>query len=128
MDTYIHSSTKQPYSLLVEKMNELNDASNSIISEIDDYNAYLLSLKTDSEAAYGLIETLFNSVKNAEKTLDDIDIEEISQKYAKDIDRFYELINEVYNGLLKSPINVDEINACMNELKDINNSILDNGV
>lgn len=127
LDTFIHSSTKQPYSLLVEKMDDLANASKSIISEIDDYNAYLLSLKSDSEAAFAMIENLYLSAKNAEKVLDDIAIAEITAKYENDINRFYELLNEVNINLHKSPIDVDKVNECMSELKNINNTILDNG-
>ena len=127
LDTYIHSATKQPYSLLVEKMNELSSASHSIISEIDEYNNYFTSLKTDSENAFNMIKSLYLSARNAEKTLSDIDIAEITTKYEERINRFYELLNEVNLLLLKSPIDVDQVNACMDELKDINNTILDNG-
>ena len=51
LDTFIHSVTKQPYTILVEKMNLLNDESNSTSQAIDDFDRYLLSLKNDSEVA-----------------------------------------------------------------------------
>ena len=127
LDTYIHSSTKQPYSLLVEKMNELDTASNSIISEIDDFNAYLLSLKSDSELAFMMIEKLFSSVKEAEALLDKINISEIAAKYIDSINRFYELLSSVNSLLFKSPIDVDKVNEYMNELCEINSSNFDNG-
>ena len=63
LDTYIHSTTKQPYSLLVNKMNELSTASNAIISDIDEYNSYITSLKADAEIAYKTVFEFYEKVK-----------------------------------------------------------------
>ena len=127
LDTFIHSNVKQPYSSLVEKMNELKEASDSIISELDEFNSYLHSLKSDSEEAYKLLFTFFDKLKRAEKEINDINISRLREKYTKDFDRSYELLNSINALLMKSPINVDEINKNVAELYEVCNNILDDG-
>lgn len=127
LDTFIHSNIKQPYSSLVGKMNELKDASNSIISELDEFNSYLASLKTDSEAAYRLIFKFFEDIKKAEKEIREINISRINEKYSADFDKSYELLNSIYNLLRQSPIDVDQVNKYVAELYEVSNDILDDG-
>ena len=127
LDTFIHSNVKQPYSLLVNKMNELKDASDSIISELDEFNSYLASLKKDSEDAYKLIFSFFDKIKRAEKEIRDINISRLKEKYTAEFDRSYELLNIIHDLLRQSPINVDEVNKNVAELYDVCKNILDDG-
>ena len=127
LDTFIHSNVKQPYSLLVGKMNELKEASDSIIVELDEFNSYIASLKTDSEEAYKLIFVFFDKIKRAEKEIRDINISRLQEKYVEDFDKSYELLNSIHELLRKTPINVDEVNKCVHELYDVCNTILDDG-
>ena len=127
LDTFIHSNVKQPYSSLVNKMKELKEASDSIISELDEFNSYIASLKTDCEAAYSLLFTFFDKIKRAEKEIRDINISRLSEKYSEDFDKSYELLNSINNLLRKSPIDVDSVNKCVVQLYEVCNNILDDG-
>lgn len=124
LDTFVHSATKQPYSLLLKKMNELKSSSESIISEIDDFNNYILSLKEDSEYAYNLVYDFFNKIVEAEKDVDEINIKSVSEKYQVPFTHLYELLNSVYNRLIVQPINVEEVNREVAEIKELSNSLL----
>ncbi len=127
LDTFIHSSTKQPYSLLVNKMNELEEASKTVIASLDEFDKYIASLKIDSENAYNLLFQYYEKVREGEKTIRDIDIQKISEKYSDKINRFYDLLEEVNQLLLTSPIDVDKVNKSVGELQDIDNELFDNG-
>ena len=127
LDTFIHSSIKQPYSILVEKMDELREASNSIISELDEFSVYLSSLKTDSEQAYKLVFSFFDKLKHAEKEVRDINIPRLKEKYDNAFNLSYEKLNIINDLLLKTPIDVDAVNANVSELYEISNDILDGG-
>lgn len=127
LDTFIHSNVKQPYSSLVAKMNELKEASDSIISDLDEFNSYIASLKSDSEAAYKLLFDFFDKVKKAEKEIRDINISRLNEKYSEDFDKSYELLNSIYELLRKTPIDVDQVNKCVAELYEVSNDILDDG-
>lgn len=127
LDTFIHSATKQPYSLLLKKMNELKSSSESIISEIDDFNNYILSLKDDSENAYNLVYSFYAQLVDAEKRVDQINIKSVSDKYNVAFDHLYELLNSVYKHLIKQPIDVEMVNHEVNELRELSNSLLGDG-
>lgn len=125
LDTFIHSSTKQPYSLLLKKMNELKSSSESIITEIDEFNQYILSLKEDSEYAYNLVYAFFDKIIEAEQRVEDINIKSVSEKYRVAFDHFYSLLNSVYKRLIVQPINVEEVNREIGEMKELAGSLLD---
>ncbi|MDY6275863.1 MAG: septation ring formation regulator EzrA [Bacilli bacterium] len=127
LDTFIHSATKQPYSLLLKKMNELKSSSESIISEIEDFNQYIVSLKEDSENAYNLVFEFFTKIVEAEKRVDQINIQSVTEKYRVPFDHMYELLNSVYKCLIVQPINVEQVNREVGEIKELGNSILDDG-
>ena len=127
LDTFIHSGTKQPYSLLLKKMNELKTASESIITEIDDFNHYIASLKEDAETAYNLVYSFFNELVEAEKRVDEINIKSVSEKYQVPFNHLYELLNSVYNRLIKQPINIEEVNREIAEIRELAGSLLGDG-
>lgn len=123
LDTFIHSVTKQPYTILVEKMNLLNDESNSTSQAIDDFDRYLLSLKNDSEVAFNSVSTFDTKMKDAEYYLRLIDIPALNKKYQPDIDRCYDLLNQIYTKLNNLPIDVAVINQLENELNQVGESV-----
>lgn len=128
LDTFIHSATKQPYSLLVSKMEELKEASQTVIASMDEFSIYLSSLRNDSENAYKIIFEYFYKVKEAEKTVRNMKVDKICEKYSEQFEHFYDLLNNVNDLLLAQPIDIDKVNSYINELAEINNSILDNGL
>ncbi len=127
LDTFIHSATKQPYSLLVNKMNELSTASNSIISDIDEYNNYIASLKSDAESAYNVVYAFYDKVKKAEQQVREINVAKCSEKYAPKFEKLYELLNSINSLLTHSPIDVDQVNKLQRDLFEISNDLLDDG-
>ncbi len=127
LDTLIHSSTKQPFSALVKKMTELSDASKVVIESMDEFSKYLISLKEDSETAHKLIYELFENAKKAEYDVTNMKVAKMSEKYAPTFDRFYELVNLLEETLQHTPIDVDKVNECVEELNQINSEVLDKG-
>ncbi|MCI6329793.1 MAG: septation ring formation regulator EzrA [Erysipelotrichaceae bacterium] len=128
LDTYIHSATKQPYSMLVSKMRELKTASDEVIASMDDFMKYIASLKNDSEEAFKHVYEGFYKVKEIERTLRKIDIEKIDAKYHEVVERYYDYLKEV-NVLLKTkPINVEKINNDIVEMTKIENEYFGKGL
>ena len=125
LDTYIHTVPRRPFTTLVEKMDELKEASNEVIQEMDDFSNYLVSLKNDSQNAYQLITVHYFKLKEAEETIRLINNPNIEAKYAEQISRSYELINLINGLLYTAPINVDQVNEYAKELCDIGQAILD---
>ena len=124
LDTFIHSGTKQPYSLLMNKMNELSDASNSIISDIDEYNSYINSLKVDAEAAYEVVYSFYDKIRKAEQLVREINVQKVSEKYNPKFDTLFVLLNQLSDKLVRSPIDIECVNNLVHEVYEITNVIL----
>ena len=127
LDTFIHSATKQPYSILLNKMDELSAASNAIISDIEEYNSYISSLKADAEKAYSVVFEAYDKVKTAEYQVSKMNVKKVSEKYQPQFDELYRLLNDIYNCLITNPIDIDKVNSLLHEYYEIANVILDSG-
>ena len=127
LDTFIHSATKQPYSILMNKMNELSAASNAIISDIEEYNSYISSLKSDAEKAYSVVFSAYGKVKAAEYQVRKINVKKVSEKYQPKFDTLYKLLNNIYENLVTECIDIDKVNSLLHEYYEIANVTLENG-
>ena len=127
LDTFIHSATKQPYSILLNKMDELSAASNAIISDIEEYNSYISSLKADAEKAYGVVFEAYDKVKTAEQQVMKMNVKKVNEKYQPKFDELYRLLNDIYNCLITNPIDIDKVNSLLHDYYEIANVILDDG-
>ncbi len=119
LDTFIHSATKQPYSILVEKMHELQTKTKSIEASLDAYQVYLDSLKNDSETAYGLLDTYYLRAKKSEKIIRDVSLDVFTEKYALKIDSIYDSIDLLYKTLKTLPIDVKKVGELVKSLNDV---------
>lgn len=106
LDTYIHSSDNQPYTVLVEKMYLLRDEALDAERAIQDFNDYLQSLKTDSENAIHQVAVYYEMMQSSEIILRKIDIPSVSEEYTPRIQEVYETIDNIYNLLFTRPIDV----------------------
>ena len=124
LDTLVHSSVKQPFSVLYSKMNDLHKETDLVISEIESFMAYLESLKRESEIAYQKIYEYFALLKNAENDLRQINNEFIYNKYKPTIDHLFDLISQVNDLLKVTPIDVEKVNANIEQIHNEGDSLL----
>ena len=125
LDNFIHSGTKQPYSILRKKLSELQVDYDKAKVSLDDFTAYLDSLKTSSEEAYTLVFVYYYRCKQIESTLRDMGLPEFAEAYQGQLETCYELLNIIDRTLKVQPINVAFINAKVEELKNLANNIFE---
>ena len=118
LDTFIHSGTKQPYSILVEKMHVLRDEAEQASAAIDDFERYLFSLKADTEAAVVTIDEFHDKIHLCEVALDKIGLDVVRQKYATAVEQAYDYIDEVFRLVHTLPIDVEAVNENVNSLHE----------
>jgi septation ring formation regulator len=123
LDTYIHSGTRQPYTLLVEKMHLLRDQAEQAQKLIDSFKAYLGSLKTDSEAAYKALPLFYSRLKRAEKSIRDINLEAVSAKFNPRVDECFAIIGNLDKDLQHMPIDVEKVDKDIHELSEKGDSL-----
>lgn len=124
LNTYVHSINKQPYSMIVTKLNELKTTTEIVQNDLDSFSKYLISLKDGSQSAYNLIFEIYDQVKSAEKIIRDINIDNITKKYEESINRIYALFDEIKTLLYTKPIPVDEVNVLAEELSGLSTKLL----
>lgn len=117
LDSFTHSSTRQPFSVLVEKMNQLKEESDVAEKLLGRFFAYIDSLRNDAENAHTYIKQSFFLLKATEAKLRDIKVEAFITRQEGEFQRGYELIDLVTMTLQKAPIDVTMTNTYVEELK-----------
>ncbi len=95
LDTFIHSNTKQPYTILLEKMDILKEESEKSDSAIDEFNQYLFSLKKDTDDAYQSIGKYYFQLAQEEALVRGIALEPVSSSFQPTFDRLHEVIDSI---------------------------------
>lgn len=117
LDTFIHSNTKQPYTILLEKMEILKEESEKSDSAIDEFNQYLFSLKKDTDDAYQSIGKYYFQLAQEEALVRGIALEPVSSSFQPTFDRLHEVIDSIYKLFSSQPIDVEKVNALATELR-----------
>ena len=125
LDNFIHSSLKQPFSTLKNKLDELEEQYNKAKEGIEDFKAYIEFLKSSSEEAYTLVFVYYYRLKQIESLLREIALPVFSQQYKVRIEDCYDLLNEIDKAVKIQPIAVDEINEKVDILKNTANALFD---
>ena len=125
LDNYVHSSLKQPFSSLKNKLDELSEHYEKARQGIDEFKTYVDFLKSSSEEAYTLVFVYYYRLKQVESLLREIDLPLFSQQYGVRIEDCYDLLNEIDKAVKVQPIAVDEINEKVDILKSTANALFD---
>ncbi len=125
LDGFVHSGTRQPFSLLKQKLDEL-EANYQIVNEgVNTFKNYIDSLKNTAEEAYNLISVYYYQVKEAEKALEEINVDSFTSLYKEKIEAVYEVLNDIYTEVQSKPINVEEVNNKIVNLKNMANAMFE---
>ncbi|MGN1294885.1 MAG: septation ring formation regulator EzrA, partial [Bacilli bacterium] len=123
-DTYMHSSTKQPYSFLVFKTKDLENEVLRIDSIINEFNNYLGSLKGDTENAYSKICEYFIKLKDAQAEVRDIAVNEFSLLMKNRFDTAYDYLERIGDIIKVKPIDVAAANDTLLAADELINELL----
>lgn len=125
LDGFLHSETKQPYSVLYEKLSNLNTNYEVANSGLKEFKAYLDSLRISCEEAYNMVSIYYYRVKQIENTIKLMDVPNFTSKYHEQIEHIYDLLNSLDSSLKVKPIDVNNINCVAEELKSEANIFFD---
>lgn len=117
LDTFEHSSNRQAYTVLVEKMHELRDQTDDCIAHINEFHKSLVRMKKDVESANADLPTYAIKVRQAEASIRDINIPSVEAKYSQSINSIFEMIDNLYETISSVPIDVRKVNSIHEELK-----------
>lgn len=118
LDNYVHSNSAQLFTVLVEKMNNLDEMVTKAKSELTSFEDYLHSLKKDSEQASVMIKEYYEKNRTSESDVRLLNVEILNKRYAPRFKEIYDLIDTLYADLMKMPINVKKVNEEVNSLRN----------
>lgn len=119
LDTFIHASTKQPYSVLLQKMKELEENLKKAEEDIKEYMNYVDSLRSDSDTAFNLVSDAFIQLKQAEAMLRNLEVPNYEKRLVDRFKQAYEYLNNIYNTLMVPPIKVKEVNRLVSAFQTV---------
>ena len=125
LDGFVLSGTRQPFSLLKNQLDELKANYEVVAAGIEDFKNYIESLKTTAEEAYKMIYVYYGRMKEMEKVLKDIGLEELRISYQEKIDAVYDVLNYLYEKIQSKPIDVEEVANKIEQLKNISNALFE---
>lgn len=125
LDGFVHSGTKQPFSLLKKKLDDLNHNYENASVGLAEFKTYLESLKISAQEAYNMVFNYYYRAKQIELQIREFGIPSLVENYSQAIDEVYEHINEIDKLIKKKPINIVEVNQKVESLKGIANTLFD---
>jgi septation ring formation regulator EzrA len=117
LDTLVLAGTKQPYTLQVEKINILKKEAELGEQKLDAFTRYLSSLKTQSQEAYASVNQYFLQFKDAEKALDDLNMQILIDQYYPLFTKFYQHLKHIVDALSLLPIDMNVVQQNLNLIK-----------
>ncbi len=125
LDGFIHSETKQPYSVLHSKLELLKNDYEIAYTALNDFKAYLESLRISCEEAYSMVFLYFTRAKQIENTLLSMNLPEHTKPYSDTLEEIFELLNDIDGALKVKPIDVNSLNEKAENLKEKANNFFD---
>ncbi len=117
LDTLVLAGTKQPYTLQVEKIKILKKEAEIGEQKLDAFTRYLSSLKTQSQEAYASVNQYFLQFKDAEKALDDLNMQILIDQYYPLLTKFYQHLKQIVDALSLLPIDMNVVQQNLNVIK-----------
>jgi septation ring formation regulator EzrA len=117
LDTLVLAGTKQPYTLQVDKINILKKEAELGEQKLDAFTRYLSSLKTQSQEAYASVNQYFLQFKDAEKALDDLNMQILVDQYYPMLTTFYQHLKQIVDALSLLPIDMNIVQQNLNLIK-----------
>ncbi len=116
LDSYINSSTKQPYSMLVTTIDDLEQKVQSIQKAFDDFHDYLKELKASIEKAFAYVREGYTLLKEADFDLREMDVENFTNVMRPNIDKGMKMLTDLDKELKVLPIDVMKVNSDYNDV------------
>ena len=115
LDSYINSSTKQPYTMLVTTITELENQVKAIQKVFDDFHEYLKQQKADSERDFRYIKEAYSQLLEAKNKLRKLNIDAVTASFEPRIEIGEEMIYKLDKEISATPIDVMKINSDYSE-------------
>lgn len=119
LDSFLHSATKQPYTVLVEKVMQLEQESVKVNEVLKEFQQHIESLRFIVEDGHAICRILFTRFKELEIMLRELDVDSYTQMFDEDFTSGYMMISEINILVRQRPIEVTKVEVLTNELRKL---------
>lgn len=116
LDTYIHASSKQPYTSLVEKMGELKEEVAKASEALTSFTAKVRGFFNDVVKANEKCEDYSDRLYEIESDIRSLKVASYNEKYAPTIEELFSLIDEISSRANARPVEIGILNSKVGEL------------
>lgn len=109
LDSYIGTKEKQPYSIICEKMDEMEKKTKKVQKTMADYSAYLESLKNNAQDVYNGLRDYYIILKRAQyEVRNSIAVTSINDSLSGKFKELYDEIGTIDKIILTEPVDVNK--------------------
>ncbi|MCQ2753133.1 MAG: septation ring formation regulator EzrA [Bacilli bacterium] len=113
-DNLLHNGNRTPYSVLLDRLIELQTECDQIKADLANFRQYITSLKEDVQDAHRLLAEYFYQIKKAEKRVRDAAMDLFHTKYDEPINAIYNALETISVTSTTLPIDVNKVNEAVN--------------
>lgn len=106
LDTYLDTQNRQPYTVIVKKINDLQNEMRKTERTMNDYEAYINSLKEDSSKVYQGLREQYVKLLKEQNRLIEMNVPAFVNKVNPSFTEAYEKIGEITKLVMTMPIDV----------------------
>lgn len=118
LDSYLDTSNRQPYTLIMKKMSEMRSEITKAERTMKDYSAYLDSLKNSIIDVFQGLRVIFVNLRTAQNGVRLLGVESYIQSVKPKFDHYFNKIAEIDSMLKVLPLDVNKIHAAFSAMRD----------
>lgn len=109
LDSYLDTTDKKPYTLIVKKINDMNEEMTKVNKTMSNYQSYLDELKSSVERVHSGLRECFLSLLDSKNRLIASKVDSYDKATEPKFNGYLEKASSIDRDLLQTPIDVDDV-------------------
>ena len=124
VDVNIFTTSRQPYSLIIEKLKILHSVNEEIADFLNRFNSYIRSLKDDSTNAFNLVSREYSVLRAQFVVYQSLNLQ--NDEFKENFDYLYLVLDSMVEIIKTKPVDVITLNKRLNEYKNLSSELFKN--
>lgn len=125
LDTYLDTQNRQPYTVIVKKISDLQNEMKKTERTMNDYEAYIASLKEDSSRVYQGLRGQYVRLLKSQNCLLEMNVPSYVKKMTPEFTNAYQKIAEITSMVMTMPIDVVQATKAYQPFKEESDRLMD---
>lgn len=124
VDVNIFTTSRQPFSLIIEKVKALHEINEEIANFLNSFNAYVKSLKDDSTNAFHLVSKEYSVLRSQYVVYESLKLKD--GEFKENFEYLYLILDSMVEIIKTKPVDVITLNKKLNEYKNLSSELYKN--